>query len=138
MTRVVYNGDIIPHLPKEDLGYFHIGNELWIRNNGEEIQCSKYQYEDNACSKSLSSFSYSLLDQLHYPGAPTVDCFKKDMIMDLKQFAVRLGAPIKWLYDLKKFATNRKRRIRATKPNISKSSKCKIYKGFGCKQLKGK
>jgi len=64
--RVVNDKDIVPHLPPEDFGYFHITTEVWLHNDSA-IVCSNTNGEDPTCSDSLL-LPDSIYDHLHYFG----------------------------------------------------------------------
>jgi len=64
--RVTNDADIVPHLPPEDFGYFHITTEVWL-HNGTITVCSGTNGEDPSCSDSLL-LPDSIYDHLHYFG----------------------------------------------------------------------
>ncbi|RUP42712.1 Alpha/Beta hydrolase protein [Jimgerdemannia flammicorona] len=62
--RTVNRNDIVPHLPPENFGYQHHGNEHWIENaSGDVVLCSTN--EDSSCADSVVPFT-SISSHLMY------------------------------------------------------------------------
>ncbi|KAL4459318.1 hypothetical protein ABPG74_017931 [Tetrahymena malaccensis] len=71
-ARVVNNQDIVPHLPPNKIGYYHVGTEIWLdKEFNQQKDCQPF-IEDNSCSKSVKSIvSYSFFDHVNYLGNDT-------------------------------------------------------------------
>ncbi|KAJ1818447.1 hypothetical protein LPJ60_004321 [Coemansia sp. RSA 2675] len=65
--RVVYENDLVPHIPFQWLGYKHFSQEVWIRNN-RTIFCGKGS-ESPRCSASIAFSDYSVPDHSQYSQA---------------------------------------------------------------------
>jgi len=67
--RVTHYYDMVPHVPEEFFGYYHISNEIWYnRENSEYTICNDYDNEeDNLCSNSCAPLHCtSTSDHLYY------------------------------------------------------------------------
>ena len=66
--RITHYFDMIPHLPQEKLGYFHIPNEIWYNQDNSNFKiCNDKKNEDNKCSNSCSPLRCtSVEDHLYY------------------------------------------------------------------------
>ncbi|KAJ2845126.1 hypothetical protein IWW36_004915 [Coemansia brasiliensis] len=62
--RVVYENDLVPHIPFQWLGYMHFAQEVWIHNN-QTMFCGK-EHEALRCSASVAVGSYSVPDHSQY------------------------------------------------------------------------
>ncbi|KAJ1750502.1 26S proteasome regulatory subunit rpn6 [Coemansia sp. RSA 989] len=62
--RVVYENDLVPHIPFQWLGYMHFSQEVWIHNN-QTMLCGK-EHEALRCSESVAVGSYSVPDHSQY------------------------------------------------------------------------
>lgn len=65
--RVVYENDLVPHIPFQWLGYKHFGEEVWIHNN-KTIFCGRNGESPN-CSAGTSVMDYSVPDHGQYVSA---------------------------------------------------------------------
>eukprot|EP00755_Sulcionema_specki_P024945 Sspe_Gene.82218::Locus_53875_Transcript_1_2_Confidence_0.400_Length_1173::g.82218::m.82218 len=61
--RMVHDKDIVPHLPLEDMGFHHVGREVWEMKNKTYVMCDG-SGEDPTCSDSIIGDSVS--DHLSY------------------------------------------------------------------------
>ncbi|KAI9506181.1 Alpha/Beta hydrolase protein, partial [Coemansia spiralis] len=62
--RVIYENDLVPHIPFQWLGYQHFSQEVWIHNN-RTIFCG-LDSEPVMCSASVSMADYSVPDHSKY------------------------------------------------------------------------
>ncbi|KAJ2568333.1 hypothetical protein IW140_003971 [Coemansia sp. RSA 1813] len=62
--RVVYENDLVPHIPFQWLGYQHFSNEVWIHNN-KTVFCGP-ESESPQCSAGVSLADYSVPDHSQY------------------------------------------------------------------------
>ena len=69
--RIVNERDVVPHLPFEFLGFYHIPREVWY-TNGTFFLCND-SGEDQGCSDSLLN-SFSVEDHINYMGVGMCDC----------------------------------------------------------------
>ena len=56
--RITHNNDVVPHLPPTEFGFNHAGNEVWQKNQGDDltvVQCSNAagKPENTACADSI-------------------------------------------------------------------------------------
>ncbi|KAJ2007713.1 hypothetical protein GGI04_001421 [Coemansia thaxteri] len=65
--RVVYENDLVPHIPFQWLGYKHFAQEVWIHNN-QTVFCGK-DSESAQCSASVAFADYSVPDHSRYTQA---------------------------------------------------------------------
>jgi len=85
--RVVNFDDIVPHVPPQSMGFYHVDTEVWVHNTtsdnctvpvgtstvgrvGDDEECYSTcngSGEDGSCSDSVSPFSLSIPDHLSYP-----------------------------------------------------------------------
>jgi len=66
--RFVNHYDFIPHLPLEDMGYYHTSVEHWFQNGTSKYVICDYLGEDPSCSDKLSYWQWTLDDHSAYPG----------------------------------------------------------------------
>jgi len=66
--RFVNHYDFIPHLPLEDMGYYHTSVEHWFQNGTSYFVSCNYLGEDPTCSDKLSYWQWTLDDHTAYPG----------------------------------------------------------------------
>jgi predicted lipase len=66
--RFVNHYDFIPHLPFEDMGYYHTSVEYWFQNGTSNFVSCSYLGEDPTCSDKLSYWQWTLDDHTTYPG----------------------------------------------------------------------
>ncbi|KAJ2782229.1 hypothetical protein GGI15_002979 [Coemansia interrupta] len=65
--RMVYERDLVPHIPFQWLGYQHFAQEVWIHNNRTHF-CGKEQ-ESLKCSAGVAISEYNIVDHRQYsPG----------------------------------------------------------------------
>ncbi|KAJ2357152.1 hypothetical protein GGF43_001634 [Coemansia sp. RSA 2618] len=62
--RVVYENDLVPHIPFAWLGYMHCGQEVWIHHN-RTVFCGK-DHESLGCSGDVAVGDYSVPDHSQY------------------------------------------------------------------------
>ncbi|KAJ2722181.1 hypothetical protein GGI07_003457 [Coemansia sp. Benny D115] len=62
--RVVYESDLVPHIPFQWLGYQHFAQEVWIHSNRTHF-CGKEQ-ESLQCSAGVSISDYNIHDHSQY------------------------------------------------------------------------
>ncbi|KAJ2569072.1 26S proteasome regulatory subunit rpn6 [Coemansia sp. RSA 1807] len=62
--RVVYESDLVPHIPFEWLGYMHFSQEVWIHGN-RTVFCGK-DHESQQCSGSVAIGDYNIPDHSQY------------------------------------------------------------------------
>ncbi|KAJ2793672.1 hypothetical protein H4R20_006473, partial [Coemansia guatemalensis] len=62
--RVVYENDLVPHIPFQWLGYRHFSQEVWIHQN-KTVFCGK-SHESLRCSASVALSDYSVPDHSQY------------------------------------------------------------------------
>ncbi|KAJ2473705.1 hypothetical protein IWW56_005946, partial [Coemansia sp. RSA 2131] len=62
--RVVYESDLVPHIPFQWLGYMHFSQEVWIHGN-RTVFCGKGQ-ESQQCSGSVAIGDYNIPDHSQY------------------------------------------------------------------------
>ncbi|KAJ2509607.1 26S proteasome regulatory subunit rpn6 [Coemansia sp. RSA 1939] len=62
--RIVYENDLVPHIPFQWLGYQHFSNEVWIHNN-RTVFCGP-EGESPQCSSGVSLVDYSVPDHSQY------------------------------------------------------------------------
>ncbi|KAJ2614617.1 hypothetical protein H4S08_001618 [Coemansia sp. RSA 1365] len=62
--RVVYENDLVPHIPFQWLGYRHFSQEVWIHHN-RTVFCGK-THESLRCSASVALSDYSVPDHSQY------------------------------------------------------------------------
>ncbi|KAL0076055.1 lipase [Phycomyces blakesleeanus] len=72
IQRVVNNRDIIPHLLPQAIGYYHNGDEYWIKSN-KAVKICNTVLDSRDCSNSIVPFT-SVLDHLSYFGVNTGLC----------------------------------------------------------------
>jgi len=65
--RFVNHFDFIPHLPLEDMGYYHTSVEHWFQNGTQSFRTCNFLGEDPACSDQLPFFQWNLNDHSLYP-----------------------------------------------------------------------
>jgi len=65
--RFVNHDDFIPHLPFEDMGYYHTSIEYWFQNGTELFRVCNFLGEDPSCSDTLPFWDWSLADHSQYP-----------------------------------------------------------------------
>ncbi|KAJ2046173.1 hypothetical protein GGI08_006610 [Coemansia sp. S2] len=65
--RLVYENDLVPHIPFQWLGYKHFSQEVWIHKN-RTIFCGK-DSEAPHCSASIAFSDYSVPDHSQYSQA---------------------------------------------------------------------
>ncbi|KAI8320372.1 alpha/beta-hydrolase [Martensiomyces pterosporus] len=62
--RIVYENDIVPHIPFQWLGYKHFAQEVWVHDN-RTIFCGR-DGESPSCSSQVPLTSYSIPDHSQY------------------------------------------------------------------------
>ncbi|KAI9029622.1 catalysis At the Interface: the anatomy of A conformational change in A triglyceride lipase, partial [Phycomyces nitens] len=72
IQRVVNDRDIVPHLLPQAIGYYHNGDEYWIRSSTSVKICNKV-LDSRDCSNSIVPFT-SVTDHLSYFGINTGLC----------------------------------------------------------------
>jgi hypothetical protein len=65
--RFVNHNDFIPHLPLEDMGYYHTSVENWFQNGTKSFRSCNFLGEDPACSDQESFWVWDLGDHSLYP-----------------------------------------------------------------------
>jgi len=65
--RFVNHNDFIPHLPLEDMGYYHTSAEHWFQNGTQSFRSCTILGEDPTCSDQLSYWQWNLKDHTLYP-----------------------------------------------------------------------
>jgi len=65
--RFVNHYDFIPHLPLEDMGYYHTSVEHWFQNGTQTFKMCSFLGEDATCSDQLSFWQWTLADHSLYP-----------------------------------------------------------------------
>lgn len=66
-VRMVHEKDIVPHLPPDNLGYYHVPQEVW-QTGGVYQTCSSSDGEDPACSAQFPADECNVADHLDYMG----------------------------------------------------------------------
>jgi len=65
--RFVNHDDFIPHLPFEDMGYYHTSVEYWFQNGTQSYKMCNYLGEDPTCSDQEYFWQWTLQDHQLYP-----------------------------------------------------------------------
>ncbi|KAJ1733632.1 hypothetical protein LPJ61_001466 [Coemansia biformis] len=66
--RVVYENDMVVHIPFQWLGYTHFAQEVWIHRN-RTVFCGAKTRESPVCSAGVSLSDYSIADHSQYTEA---------------------------------------------------------------------
>ncbi|KAJ2725200.1 hypothetical protein GGI07_001462 [Coemansia sp. Benny D115] len=66
--RVVNQGDLVPRVPPQIMGYQHHAQEVWYKEDSESPQFCGKNAESLDCQAGLSTSGLSLLNHLTYPG----------------------------------------------------------------------
>ncbi|CAO3682261.1 unnamed protein product [Umbelopsis ramanniana] len=73
LKRTVNQNDIVPHLPPEDFGFLHEGNEYWITDSSNDISECTSPLDSPNCSDSIVPFT-SITAHLSYFGINCGSC----------------------------------------------------------------
>eukprot|EP01096_Ripella_sp_DP13-Kostka_P016170 TRINITY_DN778_c0_g1_i1.p1 TRINITY_DN778_c0_g1~~TRINITY_DN778_c0_g1_i1.p1 ORF type:complete len:316 (+),score=138.24 TRINITY_DN778_c0_g1_i1:61-1008(+) len=84
--RVVNGHDIVPHLPLESLGFYHVPMEVWENPSESNTyqKCDPNNGEDPTCSDS-QTLDLSAYDHLHYMNQYET-CSGTDFVLPRKEF----------------------------------------------------
>jgi len=75
--RFVNHNDFIPHMPFEDMGYYHTSVEHWFQNGTSIYRACDFLGEDMSCSDKLPYWQWDINDHMVYPDLFCLNSFLK-------------------------------------------------------------
>ena len=67
-VRITHYRDATPHLPLNDMGYYHVGGEVFYNEESSSYQICEWGIEDPSCSMQFGLLELSFQDHVNYMG----------------------------------------------------------------------